>query len=200
MNNLEYEKHYYPGTRAELIEKLRQSLSTSPARFEHCLRVEQTAIQLAKINGCELELASVAGLVHDYAKERSADEFRKVIFQKAMDKNLLNWGNFIWHGEVGAEIIQDELKIDNRQILDAVRHHTVGAVHMTLLDKIIYVADYIEPGRDFPDVDFARNIAWKNLDDAVKFETKRTLQYLMENNRKIYPAAILTYNEWVAEN
>ncbi|MGX5377366.1 bis(5'-nucleosyl)-tetraphosphatase (symmetrical) YqeK [Ligilactobacillus sp. LYQ135] len=197
MNSLEYHQNYYQGTRKELIEKLKQSLNKQ-SRFEHCLRVEQTAIKLAQLNDANVEKVSIAGLLHDYAKERSTEEFRQVIQTKQLDSKLLNWGNFIWHGEVGAEIVKDELQITDNEILDAIRHHTVGAVEMTTLDKIIYVADYIEPGRDFPGVDFARNIAFQNLDDAVKFETKQTLEYLMSNNKKIYPAAILTYNSWVA--
>ena len=117
-----------------------------------------------------------------------------------MDPDLLNWGNFIWHGEVGAEIIQDELKITDEEILNAVRRHTIGAVQMTTLDKIVYVADYVEPGRDFPGANYAREVAFADLDDGMRYETQHTLQYLLENNKKIYPAAILTYNQWNAEN
>ena len=199
MTEIEYQKHYYPGSRSELVKKLKDSLNKQ-SRFEHCLRVEQTAIQLAKLNHEDVEKAAVAGLIHDYAKERSAEEFKRVIIAKKMDPDLLNWGNFIWHGEVGAEIIQDELKITDEEILNAVRRHTIGAVQMTTLDKIVYVADYVEPGRDFPGANYAREIAFADLDDGVRYETQHTLQYLLENNQKIYPAAILTYNQWNAEN
>lgn len=199
MTEIEYQKHYYPGSRSELVKKLKDSLNKQ-SRFEHCLRVEQTAIQLAKLNHEDVEKAAVAGLIHDYAKERSAEEFKRVIIAKKMDPDLLNWGNFIWHGEVGAEIIQDELKITDEEILNAVRRHTIGAVQMTTLDKIVYVADYVEPGRDFPRANYAREVAFADLDDGVRYETQHTLQYLLENNQKIYPAAILTYNQWNAEN
>lgn len=199
MTEIEYQKHYYLGSRSELVKKLKDSLNKQ-SRFEHCLRVEQTAIQLAKLNHEDVEKAAVAGLIHDYAKERSAEEFKRVIIAKKMDPDLLNWGNFIWHGEVGAEIIQDELKITDEEILNAVRRHTIGAVQMTTLDKIVYVADYVEPGRDFPGANYAREVAFADLDDGVRYETQHTLQYLLENNQKIYPAAILTYNQWNAEN
>lgn len=199
MTEIEYQKHYYPGSRSELVKKLKDSLNKQ-SRFEHCLRVEQTAIQLAKLNHEDVEKAAVAGLIHDYAKERSAEEFKRMIIAKKMDPDLLNWGNFIWHGEVGAEIIQDELKITDEEILNAVRRHTIGAVQMTTLDKIVYVADYVEPGRDFPGANYAREVAFADLDDGVRYETQHTLQYLLENNQKIYPAAILTYNQWNAEN
>ena len=112
---------------------------------------------------------------------------------------MLNWNNFIWHGVVGAEIIKNELQIKNEEILNAVRRHTVGDVEMTTLDKIIYVADYIEEGRNFPGVKLARTIAKTNLDDAVSYETKHVLEFLLSQDKVTYPKAILTYNKWVAE-
>lgn len=193
---VEYQKHYYAGSREELITKVKEQVSEK--RFKHILGVEQAALKLAQANDYELEKASVAALVHDYAKERSDSEFKAMITQTGLEQDLLNWNNFIWHGVVGAEIIKKELKITDEEILNAVRRHTVGAKEMTTLDQIVYVADYIEPGRDFPGVEQARQIAAKSLRAAVEFETKHTLLYLMNNNKTIYPAAILTYNAYVA--
>ncbi len=186
---VEYQKHYYAGSRKEQVSK---------KRFKHILGVEQAALELARANDYELEKASVAALVHDYAKERSDSEFKALIVQTGLEQDLLNWNNFIWHGVVGAEIIKKELKITDEEILNAVRRHTVGAKEMTMLDQIVYVADYIEPGRDFPGVDQARQLAAESLRAAVEFETKHTLLYLMNNDKTIYPAAILTYNAYVA--
>lgn len=193
---VEYQKHYYAGSRKELIAKVKEQVSEK--RFKHILGVEQAALELARANDYELEKASVAALVHDYAKERSDSEFKALIVQTGLEQDLLNWNNFIWHGVVGAEIIKKELKITDEEILNAVRRHTVGAKEMTTLEQIVYVADYIEPGRDFPGVDQARQLAAESLRAAVEFETKHTLLYLMNNNKTIYPAAILTYNAYVA--
>ncbi len=193
---VEYQKHYYAGSRKELIAKVKEQVSEK--RFKHILGVEQAALELARANDYELEKASVAALVHDYAKERSDSEFKAQIVQTGLEQDLLNWNNFIWHGVVGAEIIKKELKITDEEILNAVRRHTVGAKEMTTLDQIVYVADYIEPGRDFPGVDQARQLAAESLRAAVEFETKHTLLYLMNNDKTIYPAAILTYNAYVA--
>lgn len=193
---VEYQKHYYAGSREELIAKVKEKVSEK--RFKHILGVEQAALELARANDYELEKASVAALVHDYAKERSDSEFKALIVQTGLEQDLLNWNNFIWHGVVGAEIIKKELKITDEEILNAVRRHTVGAKEMTMLDQIVYVADYIEPGRDFPGVDQARQLAAESLRAAVEFETKHTLLYLMNNDKTIYPAAILTYNAYVA--
>ena len=193
---VEYQKHYYAGSRKELIAKVKEQVSEK--RFKHILGVEQAALELAQANDYELEKASVAALVHDYAKERRDSEFKALIVQTGLEQDLLNWNNFIWHGVVGAEIIKKELKITDEEILNAVRRHTVGAKEMTMLDQIVYVADYIEPGRDFPGVDQARQLAAESLRAAVEFETKHTLLYLMNNDKTIYPAAILTYNAYVA--
>ena len=193
---VEYQKHYYAGSRKELIAKVKEQVSEK--RFKHILGVEQAALELARANDYELEKASVAALVHDYAKERSDSEFKALIVQTGLEQDLLNWNNFIWHGVVGAEIIKKELKITDEEILNAVRRHTVGAKEMTMLDQIVYVADYIEPGRDFPGVDQARQLAAESLRAAVEFETKHTLLYLTNNDKTIYPAAILTYNAYVA--
>ncbi len=160
--------------------------------------LKKSAIDLAQKNNYSLEKASIAALVHDYAKERTDQEFKEAILKFNLSSDLLNWNNFIWHGVVGAEFIKTELGIEDEEILNAVRRHTVGDIEMTTLDQIVYVADYIEEGRDFPGVKEARLIAAENLKAAVSFETKHTLQFLMENNKVIYPAAILTYNQWVA--
>ena len=197
MSEQEYSGKYFPGTRAELLAKVKNSVSNK--RYRHILGVEQAAVKIAKLNNFDIEKASIAALVHDYAKERSAEEFKQVIVDKNLDADLLNWNNYLWHGVVGAEIIKDELHIENEEILNAVRRHTVGAENMTILDKIVYVADYVENGRVFPDVNIARTLAYSNLDDAVAFETKHTLEYLISTNGVVYPDAILTYNKWVVK-
>ncbi|MGM0199579.1 bis(5'-nucleosyl)-tetraphosphatase (symmetrical) YqeK [Enterococcus sp. DIV1314a] len=189
---------YTEEARLLLVQQVQMQMSE--ARFEHVLGVEQSAIALAKRYGCSVEKASIAALTHDYAKERSADEFRFIIENKGFDLNLLRWGNAIWHGLVGAYFVEHELGITDHDILEAIRLHTTGAPQMSLLSKIIYVADYIEPGRDFPGVEEARRLAVLDLNQAVAFETKQTLQYLIGKNFPIYPKTIETYNQWVAKH
>ena len=196
MTELIYTGKYYAGSRQELLSKVAQQMSKK--RFKHVCGVEKAALELAKANNCELEKASVCALVHDYAKEHSDQEFIRVIKEQKMDADLLNWNNNIWHGIVGAKIIEAQLGITDPEILSAVEKHTVGAPEMTVLEQILYVADYIEENRDFPGVAQARQIASQSLTRAVEFETKATILHLLENEKTIYPAAILTYNAWVA--
>ena len=190
-----YTHHYIPLDRAELVARLHDALRDK--RFHHVLRVEQTAIKLAKQNNVDVEKASIAGLCHDYAKQRPDEDFINEIHKKGLDPELLNYGNAIWHGVVGAELIKDELGIWDEDILNAVRHHTMGAAVMTPLEQVVYMADYIEPGRDFPGVERAREITNANMGAGVAYQTKQTLEYLIKHNSPVYPKTIETYNAWV---
>ncbi|MDK8393063.1 bis(5'-nucleosyl)-tetraphosphatase (symmetrical) YqeK, partial [Lactobacillus gasseri] len=106
----------------------------------------------------------------------------------------------IWHGIVGAYFIEKELKITDPEILTAIRRHTTADVEMTILDKIVFVADFIEPGRDFPGVEEARKVAYDNLDDGVGFELAHTLDFLITNRKKIYPKTFAAYNKWAVKD
>lgn len=194
---LVYNKNYIPMTRSELIDRLKKALKDK--RFQHVLRVEETAIKLAEQYGVDVEKASIAGLCHDYAKQRPDEDFIAEIKKKGLNPLLLDYGNAIWHGVVGAELIKDELGIWDEDILNAVRHHTTGAPVMTKLEQVIYMADYIEPGRDFTGVKKARVITAANLQAGVAYQTKHTLAYLIENGKPVYPKTIDTYNAWVPQ-
>lgn len=194
---LDYQLGLVPYSRTDLIEKIKAQLSDQ--RFQHVLRVEQTAIALATHYDADVERASIAGLVHDYAKQRPDAEYRQLIQQEKFDPDLLNYGNGIWHGVVGAYLIEKELQIHDSAILNAVRRHTIGAPEMTVLDQILFVADFIEPGRDFPGVAAARQAAYESLAAGVRYEVANTLQFLVKRQQKIYPKTIATYNAWVAK-
>lgn len=195
-DSISYQQQLYAGTRSQLIDAIHAKLRDK--RFEHVLRVEQTALALAEQNGVDLEKASIAGLVHDYAKQRSDKDFVAMIEKHQLDPDLLNWGNAIWHGVVGAEFVRDELGIDDEDILNAVRHHTTGAVAMSPLEQVVYMADYIEPGRTVPGIEEARRITNENLQAGVAYQTAHTLAYLIKQQAPVYPGTILTYNRWVA--
>ncbi|USQ69868.1 bis(5'-nucleosyl)-tetraphosphatase (symmetrical) YqeK [Companilactobacillus allii] len=169
----------------------------SDFRYTHCLRVESVSRELAVKYDANVEKAGLAGLLHDYAKERSDDEFKQVIKTKHLDSNLLNYNNAIWHGIVGAEIVKDELNIADEDVLNAIRRHTVGATEMTQVDKCVFVADFIEPKRDFPGIDEAREYAEESIDSAVAFELKHSIAHLIDKNREIYPATFVSYNYWI---
>ncbi|NQJ72603.1 HD domain-containing protein [Streptococcus suis] len=182
--------------RQALLEKIRVAMK--PARFQHVLGVEQAALVLADQYGCDPKKASLAALLHDYAKEVEDQVFLDLIAKYDLDKDLLNWDNNIWHGVVGAYKIAEDFGLKDEEIFQAIQRHTIGAGQMTLLDKVLYVADYIEPNRDFPGVDEARRIAKESLDKAVAYETAQTISYLAKKGIPIYPQTLETYNGYVS--
>ncbi|AEB80844.1 TPA: bis(5'-nucleosyl)-tetraphosphatase (symmetrical) YqeK [Streptococcus suis] len=181
--------------RQALLEKIRVAMK--PARFQHVLGVEEAALALADRYGCDPKKASLAALLHDYAKEVEDQVFLDLIAKYDLDKALLNWDNNIWHGVVGAYKIAEDFGLEDQEIFQAIQRHTIGAGQMTLLDKLLYVADYIEPNRDFPGVDEARRIAKESLDKAVAYETAQTISYLAKKGIPIYPQTLETYNGYV---
>ena len=192
-----YSGNYIALTRNELIENVKLQMKES--RFQHVLRVEKAALKLAEKNHVELEKASIAALTHDYAKEFNDEEMKTIIKEGNLDSSMIPFGNNIWHGPCGAYIVRKKLGVTDEEILNAIRNHTTGAPEMSVLEQIIYVADYIEENRVFPGVEEARKLAANHLSDAVAYETEHTLVYLIESNKLVYPKAIDTYNVWVAK-
>ncbi|MBS9338924.1 HD domain-containing protein [Fructobacillus sp. M2-14] len=180
----------------ELAHKVSEKLSDH--RFEHCLRVKDYAIKLAKQNNLDENQAAIAGLVHDYAKERSASDFIQKIDEKGLDPDLKNWGNPIWHGVVGAYFVQDELGINDPEILEAIKEHTTGDKYgkMSVLSKVLFMADYLEMGRNFPGVERARTLTDESLDAGVFYQLSSTLSYLAGQGNPIYPKTFTAYNDW----
>lgn len=187
---------YFDGSIAQLEKKVASGLSDY--RFQHILRVRDYAIKLATENGVDADKAEVAALVHDYAKERPDADFLSVIRAMNMDPDLTHWGNYIWHGIVGAEMIKSELGITDLEILDAVREHTTGgASEMTKLSQVLFMADYLEVGRDFPGVKVARELTNRSLSAGVRYQIVHTVQRLVQKETRIYPKSITTYNYWL---
>lgn len=168
----------------------------SANRLSHMRRVSETARDLAVQYGADPTKAALAGLLHDYAKERPDKDFLEAIETFGLDSDLKNWGNDVWHGFIGSYLIETELGISDQDILKAVRYHTTGRPGMSLLEKIVYIADYIEPGRDFPGVEVARELVAHSLDQAVAYETAHTIAYLAQKGMPIYPKTLETYNSY----
>ncbi|KXT76661.1 bis(5'-nucleosyl)-tetraphosphatase (symmetrical) YqeK [Streptococcus sp. DD12] len=185
---------YISCDRDSLIKKMGQQMSQK--RLAHCLRVEAAAIDLAIRFGQDPERAGLAGLLHDYAKELPDQEFLTLIDRYGLDPDWKHWGNNVWHGLVGAYRVKEDLDLQDRAIFRAIQFHTVGSADMSDLDMIVYVADYIEDGRDFPGVDKARAIAKLSLAAAVAYETAHTIAFLVQKGQPIFPQTLETYNAY----
>jgi predicted HD superfamily hydrolase involved in NAD metabolism len=164
-------------------------------RYQHTLGVMETAIALAKQYGGNEQKAELAAIFHDYAKFRSKEEMKEIIVSQGFPQDLLEFNSELWHAPAGAYLVEKEAGISDPEILDAIRYHTSGRPGMNLLEKIIYLADYIEPGRHFPGVEEVRETAKEHLDKAVIMAIKNTIFFLMKKNQTVYPDTFYTYNE-----
>ncbi|MBE3570400.1 MAG: bis(5'-nucleosyl)-tetraphosphatase (symmetrical) YqeK [Bacillales bacterium] len=166
-------------------------------RFQHTLGVMEAAIKLAAKYGADKKKAELAAIFHDYAKFRPKEEMKQIIIQQEMDPKLLQFHTELWHAPVGAYLTKTEAGIEDEEVLDAIRYHTSGRPNMTVLEKVIYLADYIEPGRQFPGVDEVREMAERSLDEALIQALKNTIVFLLKKNQPVFPDTLDTYNHLV---
>ena len=176
--------------------QLRVSQWLSLKRFKHTLGVVESATHLAKLYGVDVEKARLAALLHDCAKELPLPDMQNLVKSESYDadQELLSNGNLL-HGLAGMIRAKKEFSISDDEVLEAIRVHTTGKVHMSKLDKVIFLADYIEPNRDFPGVDELRNVSELDLDKAVLLGFDNTIIHLIEQNLSIYPLTILGRND-----
>lgn len=167
-------------------------------RYQHTLGVMETAIRLAEFYGADLKRAELAAIFHDYAKFRPKDEMKEIIIQQKLEPLLLEYPSELWHAHVGAYLVETVVGIKDQGILQAIKSHTSGRVGMTLLEKIIFLADYIEPGRNFPGVEEVREMANFNLNQAVIQSLVNTIEFLLKRKFMVYPETLHTYN-WLIE-
>lgn len=172
-------------TENEIIEYLKNNLKES--RFKHSLSVRDTAIKLAQKYNCDIKKARIAGLVHDCAKNIKPDEIINICTKAGYDLNEVEIKNpQIAHGLAGSIIAKKKMGITNEEILNAIRFHTTGKKDMTLLEKIIYIADYVEPLRDFPGVNELRKTVNNNLDEAMLLSFNQTINYVIGKGMLIH--------------
>ena len=179
--------------KTEAIACIQQHLPEK--RFQHTIRVMDTALELAKTYHIAAENMELAAIFHDYAKYRNLDEMKRIIINSTLPKDLLHYHTELWHGPVGAILIQQEYGIDHPDILRAIRYHTTGRAHMSLFEMILFVADYIEPGREIPGVEEVREMAKENITLAAQEISKRTIHYLLSQNQSVYPDSFFAYND-----
>lgn len=166
-------------------------------RYQHTIGVMETAIWLSQKYGGDEKQSELAAIFHDYAKFRPKEEMKEIIIKEKMPSDLLQYNSELWHAPVGAYLVEKEVGIADQEILNAIRYHTSGRSQMTLLEKIIYLADYIEPGRHFPGVDEVRELAKNDLDQALIRAIQNTIIFLMKKSQPVYPDTFITYNDLV---
>ncbi len=179
----------------EIQKKLKTRLK--PARYEHTLGVASTARHLAQTYDYDEAIAELAGLLHDCAKYM--DDDKKIALCKEYDVPISDaeYKNpSLLHAKCGAILAANEYQVTNPDILHAIRVHTTGVPDMNLLDKILFISDYIEPNRDkAPHLKELRKIAEQNLDLTTYHILKDTVEYLKKHeDQTMDPTTLAAYD------
>lgn len=164
-------------------------------RFEHSEGVMYTAAALAMRYGENLEKAQIAGILHDCAKCIPDNKKLKICEKNHIEiTEAEKCSPFLLHAKVGAYIAKEKYDIEDAEILDAIACHTTGKPAMTLLDKIIYISDYIEPMRSkASNLEEVRKMAFVDLDETLFKILSDTLVYLEKSSKKMDPMTTQTY-------
>ena len=183
----------------DLKKDLKKEMDDS--RFEHTLGVMYTCGALAMRYGYDLEKAMLAGLMHDCAKCMPNAKKLKMAEKHHLEITELERKNpFMLHAKLGAFLARKKYDIEDEEILNAIRWHTTGRPEMTLLDKIVYIADYIEPKRDkAPHLPMIRQKAFVDLDEALVMILRDTLGYLGDSPEHVDSMTKKTYDYYIQE-
>ena len=166
----------------DITQKLRKELEKElkPDRFDHTLGVAYTSASLAMVHGANVEKALIAGFLHDCAKCLSHEEQLKICENNNIELSDVERRNHsLLHAKAGIYIASTKYEIRDREILDAIRYHTTGRENMSLLEKIVYIADFIEPNRKpLDDMNIIRQEAFSDIDKCLAHILYNSIVYL----------------------
>lgn len=173
------------------MEKLEQAVISllRPNRVAHVLGCRDTAVALAKHWGADEVDAARAALLHDITKALDGEHQLTLAYEYGIILNAFEQKYPKTLHALTGSLVAEQLFGENDAVVRAVRYHTTGKADMNLLEKIIYVADYMEPNRDFSGVDKLRELAYSDLDGALKFGLTMTLNYLNQQGSEVSPAS-----------
>lgn len=179
---------------SEFFDEIKKRLSQR--RFYHSLNVAYEAAHLAEYYGADPEKAFTAGLLHDIMKETDDKEQLKIISDNGiiLTKTEQN-SKKTWHQLSGAIFIEKYLGVQDKDIISAVRYHTTARANMSLLEKVLYIADYISADRDYPDVGVMREKAYKRLEEAMLYGLQFTIIEMIKKGLPVHADSLSAYND-----
>lgn len=188
----------YQSLRADILDWVEARIK--PKRFQHTLGVEETAVQLARIYGVNPYEASIAALLHDNAKNLSNEELYRICQTYYPQYNLTQEYSSVFHAFAGAITAKSRYSELSNDVINAICFHTTGRPNMSTLEKIIYAADYAEPGREpFPGLELIREYLFNDLDDGIRHMLQQTVDYVKMKKKKIHPLTITTLDYYTYE-
>lgn len=180
----------------EFISLLKERLDEY--RFNHSLGVADAAKSLAEKYGYNEDKAYIAGLLHDVTKCENKENQLQILKNGGIILSQVEKSNpKLWHAMTAPVYAKEVLGIEDEEILSSLRYHTTGKKDMSLLDMIVYIADYISAERNYGDVEVMRELSGENLEKAALYSLKYTLSKLSKDNLVIHNDSLAFYNDLV---
>lgn len=187
---------FYESRRRELYERLPKK-----SRYRHCLGVAEQSARMARIYGADERKARLAGLLHDWDKGYDDEGIRERASQLGLDEDpfVMEKMPQLLHGPTAAAALKKRFPQLPGDVVSAIERHTAGAVDMSDLDMIVYIADVIEPNRDFPGVDRLRaKVGEESLEELFVDVSGNVLGNLIERRRFVHPGTLKVWNHYIA--
>ena len=169
----------------------------SDKRYEHTLRVADAAERLAEAHGLDRAATRLAALLHDSAREVGPEELLRLAEERGLPVGPLERESpKLLHGPVAAELVRDDLGVENEGVLEAIRAHTTGATGICPVALAVFLADKIEPARDYPGIEELRALAEKDLSGAARASLEGSISFNEERGHRTHPRSVEAL-EWL---
>lgn len=182
----------------QIDDKLKKMMKKT--RYQHACRASLLAEKIAKYYHLPVQKIMISALVHDCAKDYSFEELRYLIDKYGIRLNKVEKHiPKIWHAYVGAEIAKEIFKIDDYEMLDAIRYHSTASSKLNMLGKVVYIADKIEPNRELAKMGKLQELVWRDIDLTMLELLNIELKYLISNKLVVHPDTLEARNKIIID-
>ncbi len=192
------------------IEKIKEQLKNNMTvsgnvnkRYYHSVEVAKMAVELVQKHKLSLDIEKVyiSGILHDATKLFSKEKQKQMLYELGyQDSDEIMLSTNVWHGETAPAFVQKEYNINDEEILNAIKYHVMGRPNMTDLEKVVFIADYVERSRVGKVFDDARKIAFEDLDKALVFILESQIDYITSMHETLISQTLKTYEYYKKEN
>lgn len=177
----------------DMSEKLREKLSHK--RYKHTMGVLEMARRLAERYGADVSKVELSALLHDCGKDMDSRELLEYVRSNRVELDEIEAKQLeLAHGVIGAHLARAEFGVDDTEVLSAIRFHTTGKTDMTLVEKIVYLADFIEEGRKYPGVQLLRELSFEDLDSAILLSFDNTIKHVISQKKILHTRTVEARN------
>jgi len=185
------------------IDDIKAKLKTElkPSRYEHSVRVYETALDLAEHYGLPKDKIALAAVLHDCGRKVSVEDSIAKATELGLDVDFVEEHQpILLHQKLGAYFAEHEYGVKDEEILEAIRRHSVGGKNLSEIGQVIYLADLVETGRKFPGVEELRAATWSSLDRGMLAAYAHTIKFLVDTKQLVHPDCVDGYNQLLSKN